>query len=148
MYVRAGHPGFARPYEGVHRSTSLMSSSLKVIKFLKPSTPNSSLEEKLKSLGKSPNAAKKKKKKKKKRIVPLSPLVEKLKVKKVNRFVPEESESSVFWDSYAYEHFTYPYICIEHLYIFISWIYYSWSCRIHQLHLCRGIRLPQHVFQI
>ena len=34
---------------------------LKVIKFLKaPTPPNSSLEEKLKSLGKSPNAAKKK----------------------------------------------------------------------------------------
>ena len=28
MYVRAGRPAFARPYEGVHRSTSLMSSSL------------------------------------------------------------------------------------------------------------------------
>ena len=27
MYVRAGHPAFVRPYEGVHRSTSLMSSS-------------------------------------------------------------------------------------------------------------------------
>ena len=28
MYVRAGHPAFARPYVGVHRSTSLMSTSL------------------------------------------------------------------------------------------------------------------------
>ena len=28
MYVRAGHPAFARPYVGIHRSTSLMSSSL------------------------------------------------------------------------------------------------------------------------
>ena len=28
MYVRAGHPAFARPYVGVHRSTSLMSLSL------------------------------------------------------------------------------------------------------------------------
>ena len=28
MYVRAGHPAFARPYMGVHRSTLLMSSSL------------------------------------------------------------------------------------------------------------------------
>ena len=28
MYVRAGSPAFARPYVGVHRSTSLMSSSL------------------------------------------------------------------------------------------------------------------------
>ena len=28
MYVRAGHPAFALPYVGVHRSTSLMSSSL------------------------------------------------------------------------------------------------------------------------
>ena len=28
MCVRAGRPAFARPYEGVHRSTSLMSSSL------------------------------------------------------------------------------------------------------------------------
>ena len=28
MYVRAGHPAFAPPYVGVHRSTSLMSSSL------------------------------------------------------------------------------------------------------------------------
>ena len=28
MYVRAGHPAFARPYVGVHRSRSLMSSSL------------------------------------------------------------------------------------------------------------------------
>ena len=28
MQVRAGHPAFARPYVGVHRSTSLMSSSL------------------------------------------------------------------------------------------------------------------------
>ena len=28
MYVRAGHPAFARPYAGVYRSTSLMSSSL------------------------------------------------------------------------------------------------------------------------
>ena len=28
MYVRAGRPVFARPYAGVHRSTSLMSSSL------------------------------------------------------------------------------------------------------------------------
>ena len=28
MYVQAGVPAFARPYAGVHRSTSLMSSSL------------------------------------------------------------------------------------------------------------------------
>ena len=28
MYVRAGRPAFARPYVGVHRSTSLVSSSL------------------------------------------------------------------------------------------------------------------------
>ena len=28
IYVRAGRPAFARPYEGVHRSTSLMSTSL------------------------------------------------------------------------------------------------------------------------
>ena len=28
MHVPAGHPAFARPYVGVHRSTSLMSSSL------------------------------------------------------------------------------------------------------------------------
>ena len=28
MYVRAGRPAFARPYVGVHRSSSLMSSSL------------------------------------------------------------------------------------------------------------------------
>ena len=28
MYVRAGRPDFAQPYVGVHRSTSLMSSSL------------------------------------------------------------------------------------------------------------------------
>ena len=28
MYVRAGRPAFARPYVGVHRSTSLMSTSL------------------------------------------------------------------------------------------------------------------------
>ena len=28
MYVRAGHPAFAWPYVGVHRSTSLMNSSL------------------------------------------------------------------------------------------------------------------------
>ena len=28
MYVRAGRPAFARPYVGVHMSTSLMSSSL------------------------------------------------------------------------------------------------------------------------
>ena len=28
MYVRAGRPAFARPYVGVHRITSLMSSSL------------------------------------------------------------------------------------------------------------------------
>ena len=28
MYVQAGHPAFAWPYVGVHRSTSLMSSSL------------------------------------------------------------------------------------------------------------------------
>ena len=28
LYVRAGHPAFARPYVGVHRNTSLMSSSL------------------------------------------------------------------------------------------------------------------------
>ena len=28
MHVIAGHPAFARPYVGVHRSTSLMSSSL------------------------------------------------------------------------------------------------------------------------
>ena len=28
MYVRAGRRAFAWPYEGVHRSTSLMSSSL------------------------------------------------------------------------------------------------------------------------
>ena len=28
MYLRAGRPAFARPYVGVHRSTSLMSSSL------------------------------------------------------------------------------------------------------------------------
>ena len=28
MYVRAGHPAFSRPYAGVYRSASLMSSSL------------------------------------------------------------------------------------------------------------------------
>ena len=28
MYVRTGRPAFARPYVGIHRSTSLMSSSL------------------------------------------------------------------------------------------------------------------------
>ena len=28
MYVRAGHPAFARPWVGVHKSTSLMSSFL------------------------------------------------------------------------------------------------------------------------
>ena len=28
MYVRAGRPAFARPYVGIHRSTSLMSTSL------------------------------------------------------------------------------------------------------------------------
>ena len=28
MYVRDGRPAFARPYEGVHRRTSLMSSNL------------------------------------------------------------------------------------------------------------------------
>ena len=28
MYVRAGHPAFSRPFVGVHKSTSLMSSSL------------------------------------------------------------------------------------------------------------------------
>ena len=28
MYVRAGRPAYSRPYAGVHRSTSLMSSSL------------------------------------------------------------------------------------------------------------------------
>ena len=28
MYVRAGRPAFARPYVGIHKSTSLMSSSL------------------------------------------------------------------------------------------------------------------------
>ena len=28
MYVRAGRPAFARSYAGVHRSTSLMSSTL------------------------------------------------------------------------------------------------------------------------
>ena len=28
MYVRAGRPAFVRPYAGVHRSSSLMSSSL------------------------------------------------------------------------------------------------------------------------
>ena len=28
MYIQAGHPAFAWPYVGVHRSTSLMSSSL------------------------------------------------------------------------------------------------------------------------
>ena len=28
MYVQAGHPAFAQPCEGVHKSTSLMSSSL------------------------------------------------------------------------------------------------------------------------
>ena len=28
MYIQAGRPAFARPYVGVHRSTSLMSSSL------------------------------------------------------------------------------------------------------------------------
>ena len=27
MYVQAGHPAFARPYVGIHRSKSLMSSS-------------------------------------------------------------------------------------------------------------------------
>ena len=31
MYVRAGHPAFAWPYAGVHRSTSLMSLSLLVL---------------------------------------------------------------------------------------------------------------------
>ena len=35
MYVRAGRPAFARPYVGVHRSTSLMSSSLETILLLK-----------------------------------------------------------------------------------------------------------------
>ena len=33
MYVRAGRPAFVRPYEGVHRSTSLMSSFLLLQKF-------------------------------------------------------------------------------------------------------------------
>ena len=33
MYVRAGRPAFARPYVGVHRSTSLMSSSLLLQQF-------------------------------------------------------------------------------------------------------------------
>ena len=33
MYVRAGHPAFARPYVGVHRSTSLMSSPLLLQQF-------------------------------------------------------------------------------------------------------------------
>ena len=40
----------------------------------------------------------------------LSPRVENLKVKKVISFIPEPRESSVFRDSYAYKHFTYPYI--------------------------------------
>ena len=44
------------------------------------------------------------------KIVFLSPRVEKLKVKKVNkRFVPEQKESSEFRDFYAYGHFTYGY---------------------------------------
>ena len=30
MYVRAGRPAFAWPYAGIHRSTSLMSSSLRL----------------------------------------------------------------------------------------------------------------------
>ena len=33
MYVRAGRPASAGPYEGVHRSTSLMSSSLLLQQF-------------------------------------------------------------------------------------------------------------------
>ena len=28
MYIRAGHPAFARPYVGIHMSTSLLNSSL------------------------------------------------------------------------------------------------------------------------
>ena len=32
-YVRAGRPAFARPYVGVHRSTSLMSSSLLLLQW-------------------------------------------------------------------------------------------------------------------
>ena len=32
MYVRAGRPDFVRPYEGILRSTSLMSSSLLILK--------------------------------------------------------------------------------------------------------------------
>ena len=34
MYVRAGRPAFARPCVGVHKSTSLMSSSLLLIMFM------------------------------------------------------------------------------------------------------------------
>ena len=34
MYVLAGRPAFARPYVGVHRSTSIMSSSLLLRQFL------------------------------------------------------------------------------------------------------------------
>ena len=30
MYIRAGRPAFARPYVGVHKSTSLMNSSLQI----------------------------------------------------------------------------------------------------------------------
>ena len=41
MYVRAGRPAFAWPYAGVHRSTSLMSSSLLCGVVTKPSTTGS-----------------------------------------------------------------------------------------------------------
>ena len=50
------------------------------------------------------------------KIVSLSPRVEKLKVKEVNKcFVPELKRVVIvsrISDSYAYEHFTYPYITI------------------------------------
>ena len=39
MYIRAGRPAFVRPYVGVHRSTSLMSSSLLLQQCPAPEAP-------------------------------------------------------------------------------------------------------------
>ena len=87
MYVRAGHPAFARQYVGVHRSTSLMSSSL--------------------LLQQCPAC-----------LVRLTWIV-----------------------------FPSSLISFVHIYIYIYWRV-GWGCRIHRLHLCRGVTPPKRVSRI
>ena len=62
------------------------------------------------------------------KIVPLSPCVKKTKSQKCNKsFVPEPRELSVFWDSYAYECFTYMYILHIRLFAYFTYLYFTYT---------------------